>query len=192
MSTVPPDSELCDTDELVGLMRAGDLEALDRITRCFADRLLAVGRRYCPEDQAQDAVQDAILSAGENLESFRGDARVDGWLARMVANACHRMHRGRKNDPGLHVSHDDVTVAAPSGNPEEDAFRGEVAEVLGAGLAELPAEDRTVLMLAEGAGWTAPEIAERIGASPGAVRTRLSRIRSRLRDRLGPLREEAL
>jgi RNA polymerase sigma-70 factor (ECF subfamily) len=157
---------LCDSGKLVALMRSGDMEALDRITRCFGERLLGVGRRYCrSEEEAQDAVQDAMVSAGEHLRDFRGEGTVEGWLVRMVANACHRMRRGRKNDPTLH-----------------DALEfGQMSEILGQVLDELPALDRVIVMLAEAEDWTGPEIADKLGMTPGAVRTRLSRARTRVR-----------
>jgi RNA polymerase sigma-70 factor (ECF subfamily) len=96
------DSPLCRPDELVARMRAGDLDVLDALSRCYGARLLQVGQRRCRDaDQAQDAVQDALLSAGEHLSDFRGEGSVEGWLVRLVTNACHRMRRGQKNNPAL-------------------------------------------------------------------------------------------
>ena len=54
-------------------------------------------------------------------------------------------------------------------------------------LLALPATDRAVLLLAEAEGWTGPEIAAELGASPNAVRTRLSRARRAVRERLDGL-----
>ena len=176
----PAAGKPCDPGELVALVRSGDLNALDRITRCHGDRLLAVGRRYCRnESEAQDAVQDALLSAGRNLERYRGDGPVEGWLVRMVANACHHMRRGRKNNPGLHDA-EAVLVAADS-SPEEAAMTGQLAEALGAALLELDPTNRTIVLLAEGEGWTGPEIGAELGMSAGAVRVRLTRARTKLR-----------
>ncbi len=171
----------CDPDEMVGLMKSGDLEALDRMTRCFGDRLVAIGRSHCrTEDQAQDAVQDALLSAGQNLKSFRGEGSVEGWLVRMVTNACRRFHRGRKNDPSLHVR--DVELGEGDEEPEALALRLEMADHLGEALLALSAQDRALVLLSDAQGWKAPEIAEKMGMTHGAVRTRLSRARKRLRE----------
>ncbi|MBN1337016.1 MAG: sigma-70 family RNA polymerase sigma factor [Deltaproteobacteria bacterium] len=173
-------------DEIVQLVKRGDIQALDVITRCFGDRLLAIGRRTCrDEEEAQDAVQDALLSAGIHLTSFRGEGSVEGWLGRMVQNACFRMRRGRKNDPSLHRT--DLEVQAHEEDPEQLSARAETATALGHALLTLPPMDRAILLLAEGEGWTGPEIAERMGLSPGAVRTRLTRMRSRLREELRAL-----
>ncbi len=172
--------QMCDPRQLVAMVRAGDMAALDRLTRCHGDRLLAVGRRYCrSEADAQDAVQDALLAAGRNLEGYRGDGPVEGWVVRMVANACHRMRRGRKNNPGLH----DVEAVLSTGDasPEESAMTGQLAEALGEALQTLEPTNRTIVLLAEAEGWTGPEIGRELGLSAGAVRVRLTRSRARLR-----------
>jgi RNA polymerase sigma-70 factor (ECF subfamily) len=174
----------CDPDEIAALMRAGDLSALDRLTRCQGERLLAVGRRYCRDEQdARDAVQDALLTAGTHLADYRGEGSAEGWVVRMVARACGRMRRGRRNDPSLHEREVDI-AAPPEDDPELLAGRARVAEALGAALLALPPKDRAVLLLAEAEGWTGPEIAAELGVTPNAVRSRLSRARRAVRERL--------
>jgi len=170
----------CDPAQLVDLALAGDEEALDRATRCHGERLLAVGRRYCrTPDEAQDAVQDAFLSARLNLDSFRGDGTLEGWLVRMVVNACRRIGRGRKNDPSLHDSETPLVQAEDT--PEDLVGRGQMALALSEALNSLDPRDRTILLLAEAEDWTGAEIAERLGMTHGAVRTRLSRARTKVR-----------
>ena len=175
----------CDPDAITALMRAGDIAGLDQLTRCQGERLLAVGRRYCRnEEDARAAVQDALLSAGTHLGEFRGEGSAEGWVVRMVARACGRMRRGRRNDPSLHVG--DLEVEAQQEDPESLAGRAQVAAALGAALLDLPPTDRAVLQLAEAEGWTGPEIAAELGVTPGAVRSRLSRARREVRNRLEP------
>lgn len=174
--------DLCDPDELAVLANRGDLAAIDRMTRCFGDRLMRVARRSCRDEvDAEDAVQDALLSAATNLEQFRGDGRIDSWLSRMVVTACGRMRRGRKNDPGWH---DRETEPLAEGSPELEANRLELAEHLVAAMESLDARDRSLIILADVEGWKANEVAERVGMTHGAVRTRLSRARKKLREEL--------
>ena len=174
---------LCDADELVHLLKAGDVEVLDRVTRCFGDRLMLEARRRCSTPQeADDAVQDAALTAWKYGPGFREEGRVDRWLVRLVATACNRMRRGMKRDASLHVQ--DAELVAGEDSPELLAARAHLAEALGQALTDLPARDRAIILLADGQGWTGREIAEALSMTPGSVRTRLSRAHARLRDQL--------
>ncbi len=179
---------VCDADELVRLARSGDLAVLDQLTRCYGERLLAIGRRHCRStEDAQDAVQDALLSAGTHLEKWRGDGGLESWVGRMVANACHKMSRGQKNDPSLHDVESEVVSEQ---SPELDARRAELATALGHALLDLDPVDRAIVLLAEAEDWTGPQIAERIDLTPAVVRKRLSRSRTKLREKL--VREDFL
>jgi RNA polymerase sigma-70 factor, ECF subfamily len=177
---------LCEAGKLVELLQAGDIEALDQVTRCYGDQLLSAARRHCRnEAQAADAVQDAMLTAWKYGEKYRGEGRVDRWLVRLVATACNRMRRGLKNRSALHVS--DEELLKDDVSPELLVARSQLAEQLGEALLQLTPEDRTILILADAQGWKGPEIAEKLHLTPGAVRTRLSRAHARLRDYLQPI-----
>lgn len=175
----------CNPKEIAALMRAGDLQALDALTRCQGERLLAVGRRHCKnEEDAQDAVQDALLTAGHHLQDYRGEGSAEGWVFKMVARACGRMRRGRRNDPSLQA---DTSELILSEDPEFLAQRAELTEALGKALLVLPPQDRAVLLMAEAEGWTGPEIAAELGVSAQAVRSRLSRARQVLKEQLSDI-----
>jgi len=177
---------VCDPPTLVALLRSGDIAAIDRMARCYGERLRSAARRQCRNaDDAQDAVQDALLIAWHARDSYRGDGRLDGWMVRLVATACNRMRRGRKNDPARHVTDQELSAQDPS--PEQASFREELARALGQALTELSDEDRVLLLLADAHGWKGPELAKKLGLTPGAVRTRLSRARARVREHLEPL-----
>ncbi|MEZ4316280.1 MAG: sigma-70 family RNA polymerase sigma factor [Myxococcota bacterium] len=177
-----PPEPLCDAAQMIASAKRGDLAVLDQMTQCYGRRLLAEGRKRCrTPEEAEDAVQDAMLAAGEHLTDFRGDGSMEGWLVRMVANACHRMRRGRKNDPSLHVV--DALLESDDDSPERLAAQAELLEALGTVLAELSATDRLIFLLAEGRGSKGPEIAQELDLTPQAVRTRLSRARKRVRER---------
>lgn len=175
------DEPRCDPDELARLVRAGDVAALEQMTRCFGDRLQAVGCRCCGDaDRARDAVQDALVAAGEHLGAYRGDGSLEAWLSKMTCNACRRMGRGRKAAP--HEPLDALTATTPS--PEAEAERLELQGRLERALDALSVMDRAILLLADGEGWTGPEIAARLHLGAAAVRTRLTRARRRLRAKL--------
>ena len=174
----------CDPTELLETVRRGDTDALDKLTRCYGVRLMEVGRRQCRnDDSAQDAVQDALEAAATHLNDFRGDGSLEGWLSRMVTNACRRMQRGRKANASLHVEIGEEHAGAGLG-PEQLAANQGLGEELIVALQSLSTEDRAIVLLAEVNGWKGPEIAEAMGLTPGQVRTRLSRSRAKLREQL--------
>lgn len=129
-------------------------------------------------------MQEALIQAGNHLRDYRGEGAPDRWVVRMVARACSRMRRGHRNDPARHVPLLDATaIAAGAPDPEAAVARAELSARLGAALLELAPEDRAVLLLAEGDGWSGPQIAAELGMSAEAVRARLARARRRLRTR---------
>jgi RNA polymerase sigma-70 factor, ECF subfamily len=185
---VEHDCELCRPEVIAALVRAGDRSALDRATRCYGRHLLAVGERVCGDrDSAADAVQDALLAAGQHLDDYRGAGTVEGWLVRMVANACRSRRRGRKHQASWNAPLDEERAASAEPAPDECAATGELADALAAALLELPPSERAVVLMTQLDGWSGPEVAAALAISPEAVRARLARARRRLREQLGAL-----
>ncbi len=175
------DDSYCNPQVLVRLARAGGSDALDRLTRCYGDRLLRAGQRYCrTRAEAEDAVQDTWVWATEHLDEFRGDGSLEGWLVRIVATACRRQARGSKNA----VHETDTELVSPAPSPLDGSRAREIGESLQAALIALSEDDRAIVLLAEGEDWTAAEIAAELGLTEVAVRARLSRARARLRHAL--------
>jgi RNA polymerase sigma factor (sigma-70 family) len=174
----------CDPRRLVELVRNGEPSALDDITRCYGERLLAAGRRHCrTHAEAEDAVQDTLLLAATGAASFREEGSLEGFLTRIVARACRRLSRGHKNAAGAHDA--DVELVDPDASPEARAAEAELRAALSELLLELEPSDRAVLLLSEVEDYSAPEVAAELGLSAGAVRVRLTRLRKRLREGLG-------
>lgn len=171
----------CSPERLMQLVRQGSGGALDQITRCYSQRLLAAGRRHCRSDaEAEDAVQDALISAAGALPALRSDDSLPSFLVRVVATACRRIGRGQKNAPKLHDSLDVAPELSAPGDPEQDAERRELAELLERTLLGLSARDRSIVLLAELEDFSAAEIGAELEMTEGAVRTQLSRLRARL------------
>jgi RNA polymerase sigma-70 factor, ECF subfamily len=175
---IEPASDDCSPERLMRLVREGRADALDQITRCYSQRLLEAGRRHCrTTSEAEDAVQDALISAGEQLAALRDDRKLEHWLVKVVASACRRLSRGQKND---RAAHDSLAVLVSDDDPERATGRRELGQLLERLLLSLSASDRSILLLAELEDSSADEIGAQLNMTAGAVRTRLSRLRSAL------------
>jgi RNA polymerase sigma-70 factor, ECF subfamily len=175
MPLSPPSSPV---ETLLVLMQRGDIRALDHLAREYGARLLAVARRRCDlREDAEDAVQQALLAAGAAMTGFRGDGSPLAWLSTLVARTCYRMNR--KVAPTLEV----VDVPCTCDDPAAIAERRELGAVIGEALMSLSRTDRLAFLLSA-EGVTSVEIAERFSLSHDAVRSRLKRVRKRLREAL--------
>lgn len=165
-------------ERLLRLMQAGDLDALDTLVRTSGDRLLAVARRRCRcHDDAEDAVQQALLTASRAMTGFRGEGSPLAWLQTLVARTCYRMNERREHDDDG-GSVDDVPCGCD--DAEVVAARHQLGTRLGDALMLLPRVDRLAFVLAA-EGFSGREIAQRFALSEDAVRSRLKRARKILR-----------
>jgi RNA polymerase sigma-70 factor (ECF subfamily) len=184
----------------VDLLRAhvdGDADAFGILFRRHRDRLWAVALRTMgnPEDAA-DGLQDGMIAAFRRAGSFRGDAAVTTWLHRVVVNACLdrlRAAKVRRTDAlpdDLEERGDRRVVATPgrsTTDPADLAVADERRRVVLAALDELPAEQRAALVLVDMEGYPVAEVAQMLDCAVGTVKSRCSRGRARLAERLGDL-----
>src|SRR3989337_3038900 len=143
-----------DDEELIGRCRGGDLEAFNALVAAYQDRVfnLCLGWLGSPQ-AAEDATQEAFLSAYRNVARMRGPS-VRPWLFRIAANACidELRRRKRQGQPPLHGAvrgGDDerpVEVADPAPGPEQFALRGELRRAIGVELGRLPPDQRLAVV----------------------------------------------
>jgi RNA polymerase sigma factor (sigma-70 family) len=133
--------------------------------------------------EAEDAAQQAFLSAYESLRSGVTPLRPEAWLAAIARNECLDRLRKRTREP---VQPLDREPAAP-GTEEIVARHADFAAVRSA-LAELPERQREALLLHELCGLSYLEIAQILGVSQAAVESLLFRGRRQLHDRAAELR----
>jgi RNA polymerase sigma-70 factor (ECF subfamily) len=175
----------------------GDLEAFGVLFRRHRDRLWAVALRTMgnPEDAA-DGLQDGMIAAFRRAGSFRGEAAVTTWLHRVVVNACLdrlRAAKVRRTDAlpdDLEEYGDRRAVTAPdrsTTDPADLAVSDERRRLVLAALAELPPEQRAALVLVDMEGYPVADVAEMLDCAVGTVKSRCSRGRARLAERLGIL-----
>ena len=183
-----------DDAALVARLKAGESAAYEEVIRELGGRMLATAvRMLSNEDDAQEAVQDAFLSAFRNIAGFDEKSKFGTWLHRILINACLMKLRTRRRKPS--VSLDEMGARMNGGEPAEApiaSWRERAPEELDeetrarirTEIEELPDEYRTVIMLRDIEDLNTEETAAVLGVSVSAVKTRLHRARLALRERL--------
>lgn len=186
-----PASTRPDTDELSIARRiaSGDRTAFEWLMRHHNRRLYRLARSALRDDaEAEDAVQDAYLSAYRSIGQFRGDASLATWLSRLVLNECLgrlRKNARRQNVIPIVTSEDmDSTAADDRDFPDKAMVRTEMRALIERKLDELPEDFRMVFVMRAVEELSVEETAEVLGIPEATVRSRHFRARGLLREAL--------
>ena len=190
--------------ELVRRALARDEAAVRSIIQANNRRLYRLARGILRNDsEAEDVVQETYVRAFTHLESFRGDASLATWLARIAMNeALGRLRRQRPsidvNDlaPGvLEAQIIRFPLPSASEDPERSMAQREIQHVVEHAIDELPEAFRIVFITRVIEGMNVEETAEILDIKPETVKTRLHRARAMLREnvekKIGPVVMEA-
>jgi RNA polymerase sigma-70 factor (ECF subfamily) len=141
--------------------------------------------------EAEDALQEAYVQAYHSFGSFRGEAKVSTWLARIVANeALMRLRKQARRaeilplQPAAAQEMEQVSDTDMDKSPEASAERKEMRRLLEVQIDALPDSYRTVFMLRAVEELSVEETAAVLGMPAATVRTRFFRARSLLREAL--------
>jgi len=147
------------------------------------------GMRMCRSAaDADDVLQDTLLAVTTHLAEFEGRSSLTSWVFTLARTACARRRRGMKNAPPVA---DDAAAESVSQarSPEQEVSERELSVMLGNALAALPEEYREVLVMRDVEGLSTVEASAAVGVSAEALKSRLHRARSALRDALRPMLE---
>ncbi len=180
-----------DTDtpdlDLIARARQGDLAAFNVLVERYQTGAYNLCLRLLGAPApAEDAAQEAFISAYRSLDRFRGGS-FRAWLFRIASNACYDELRRRKARPATSLDRagdeDERPIEPPDTAPsmEERAANTELHRALEDALAQLPREQRLAVVLCDVQGFDYAEIAQTMRVSLGTVKSRISRARSRLR-----------
>ena len=180
-----------DDQALLTALRAGHEWAFETMVRLYGGRLLAVARRFTRNDEdAQDVVQSAYLSAFRALKDFEGTCQLSTWLHRIVVNSALMKLRSRRRKPeesidallpsfqedGHHVEQFSEWSIPADQLMERKETRATVQECI----EQLPENYRLVLKLRDIEELSTQEVAGMLAMTPTAVKVRLHRARQAL------------
>lgn len=185
----PSDANLLDR------ARAGDRPALEALLSRHQRRVYRFGLKMCrdPED-AKDVLQETLLAVARTVKDFRGASSVSTWLYTIARSFCIKKRRRSKfapeqeeslesREPGLEARQ----VADTARGPEDDLAGRQIESALEQAIGGLDPMYREVLVLRDVEGLTAPEVAEVMGLTVEAVKSRLHRARVAVREAVAPL-----
>ncbi|HUK62526.1 MAG TPA: sigma-70 family RNA polymerase sigma factor [Dongiaceae bacterium] len=178
--------------QLVRMAQGGETRAFDELVRRYQDKVYRLSYKILRhEDDAAEALQDALLSAYRGLKNFKAESTFSTWLYRVATNAALMKYRKRRDGHvSLERSQSDNDDAEPlalpdwSAQPLDELLDTETREVMQEGIDRLPEELRVVFVLRDVEGLSNGEVSEVLDLSIPAVKSRLHRARLQLRNRL--------
>lgn len=176
--------------ELLAAHVAGDPDAFGVLFERHRDRLWAVALRTTNDpDEAADGLQDALINAFRNADSYRGEAAVTTWLHRVVVNAClDRLRRRRARPTSPLPEENPESGANPLADPADPLGALEVSMAVSAAMANLGDDQRLAIMLVDVQGFRVDEAAAILGVPNGTIKSRCARGRAKLAVELASLR----
>ncbi|MBL8291243.1 MAG: sigma-70 family RNA polymerase sigma factor [Bryobacterales bacterium] len=180
-------------DLLVARARSGDRDAFEELTRKYYDSSLKLALYLLRNrEEAEDEVQNAYSKAFQNIHLFREEAKFSTWITRIVLNCClmrmRKLKRVRVRPiedtmPGEEtITALQLTDERPS--PEDSLGRTQILSRLQYEMRRIPPLLRNVLELRDLKELPMPEVAEQLGISVPAAKSRLLRARQELRNRM--------
>lgn len=179
-----------DESRVLAGLRQGDDEAFSLVFRRYGARMLATARRLLGNDEdARDAVQEAMLSAFKAVGRFEGGSQIGTWLHRIVVNAALMRMRSRRRKPeasiedllpSFNTDGHRVLQAADETDPAEALEHTRRLALLRSCVDALPEGYRQVYVLRDVEELSSEEVALAMGLTPNAVKIRLHRARQAL------------
>jgi RNA polymerase sigma-70 factor (ECF subfamily) len=180
--------------KLIRAGQRGDAQAIETLFRRYHRPLFQTALRVLGNaEDAEDALQDGLLSAYRNMKRFEGRSQFSTWLTRIVINAALMKRRSAKARPAISLDdtqHEDEIppserFADGGPNPEQVYAGTEIREMIDENLEELSPLLRSAFVLREVQGYSTGEAAKKLGVTENTLKARLWRARHQLAERLG-------
>jgi len=172
----------------IAAAKGGDAWAFEQLMAAYEKKIygLCVRMMGNPQD-GEDCAQEAMIRIWQKLSSYRGDSAFSTWVYRVTASLCTDALRKRQRQ-----RQESLEVLAESGfeardnapTPEEARETGETREMIAEALSAVPEQMRSVFLPWDVRGLSVEDTAKALGISTGTVKSRLSRAREKMAERL--------
>jgi len=173
---------------MIEACQRGEYDAFRALFEAYQDRVYSIALRYSGDPAAaMDIAQDTFLKLLSSIGEFRAESSFESWLYRIVVNRClDQQRKGRRIAQFFEELLDVAT--APDESVLNKILRDETAGDVQRIVAQLPPEQRIVVILRYTEGLGYEEIAQILGCSAGTVASRLNRAHKVLERKLAHLR----
>ena len=182
----PASNQVGSENDVVIRAQRGEVDALKTLFTAHLSTVHRFALRMCrDEDRARDVAQESLLTALKGLADYRGEAAFSTWLFTIARSHCGRIRR-KSDRETLSDQFDALLESASSAEaaPDAHAAHGEVSDALESALARLDPSEREVILLRDVEGVSAKDAAQILGVSVAALKSRLHRARSSLREQV--------
>jgi RNA polymerase sigma-70 factor (ECF subfamily) len=163
--------------DLVVRAMTGDHEAFSELVRLRIDRLFAIARLILSDSQrAEDATQEALVTAWRDLAALRDPDRFDAWLRRLLVRECYRHARLERRRRRIEIQVYPIDRGTPDVTSEL-VSRVEIDALL----ARLTPDQRALIVMHFYVGLPLPETALALGLPVGTAKSRLHRTLQQMR-----------
>jgi RNA polymerase sigma factor (sigma-70 family) len=168
-------------NDLILRCKAGDQDAHYKLYKLYAKAMFNVSYRIVgSQADAEDALQDAFISAFRNISHYRGDAAFGAWLKKIVINKAINVLKKRKHE----LLPDNEQWDVPEPENAAEYREGLTVEQVRNAIQELPDGYRTVLSLYLLEGYDHQEIAEILNITESTSKSQLNRAKNKLKELL--------
>jgi RNA polymerase sigma-70 factor, ECF subfamily len=176
--------------KLIEQAQLGDRKALTELVKLYEKTVYNFSFKICRnKDRAENTMQETFLSMVKSINQFSGQSKLSTWLYRVVSNHCLMLARSEGKHEFASFEDDDASIDEKEISdwkvtPDRVTENNELKKMLDESIEKLPADHRIVFMLRDVEGLSTEETAKIVDLSVAAVKSRLHRARSFLRNEL--------
>ena len=182
-----------DENKLIERASGGDPAAFNRLMEIHEKRMYAVALRMCSNrEDAQDCLQEAMLRIYRSIGGFKGQSSFGTWVYRITMNTCLDELRRKKNKQNTSLDNmldQGWSPADDSSSPEKHAIQNELRKNIADSIRDLPEDMRSAIIMRDIHGYSYDEIADVLNVNVGTIKSRISRGREKLREKLSNFSE---
>lgn len=175
--------------ELINRCKTGDTGAFEELISSYEKRIFNIAYNMLGNrEDAFDAAQDACIKIYKSIYGFKENSALSTWIYRIVSNVCIDFLRKRNKVLPLYISKDEKELEIPlvdkEKTPDEILESKEESTLIRVCIKSLPPDSKIIIILRDIYGYSYDEISSILNISMGTVKSRLSRARNLLKDKI--------